>query len=696
MIAPSNITCTKRLFWIGLLSGIFLCEYLLFRTYILREVVSNYPAYSDQPAFLRFDYEVYEHILNEGFFQGLAHALMVCNPLFHIQVVIFFVFFGASRASALTLNFCYFLILQVVTFKTAKSLTGNRLLAITLLGLFLTALTPFFSVGGLWDFRTDMMAFCLYGIFIAAVIKSEIFLNKKWAIISAFVAVALILLRTVTIAYVGLIFGFLLCYFLLYRYFVAARDGTKFEQVRMRLKNFLFFGGIVAISCMPFIWFFRANFYGYYMVGHFVNNEKYVRAQMAGVINLASNLLFYPIVVVKSHIGILAGSLCLLLIGISIYGFIKNKFRIKYRISFKEAAVFLIICILAPLLALTFDLSKSGIVAGIMVPPIFWLVFWIFIHALGKQPWLGWRKDVIPALSAIIISLGIINYAYYFVKHDQLYERGLDQITKMYDDIGSYFYTVQKEQINFAADQVNDYLNLNVLTVLFYEKHNILLNSRMTLGTTLFALNLEQALEALQESDVFIANLNDYEREDAYPFNVSIRSIRPQLKEYAERVFISLGDYDFKGSTYRVYIRPIIQIWGGTGDKWITDQGIFLRIPAQITQPISKIILQGTADFTYLLPKKLKVFAFMTTNTGTRVNVPVTFTAIKSNYKIVLALAKQEANILSNIRNIRLKFSDYFIPEQHGISVDQRRLVLRIPTRQEIVFQKANDKPNSH
>ena len=52
----------KILFW-GLIITLIISEYLLFRTYVLREISNNYPAWSDQTAYLTLSYTLYENIL---------------------------------------------------------------------------------------------------------------------------------------------------------------------------------------------------------------------------------------------------------------------------------------------------------------------------------------------------------------------------------------------------------------------------------------------------------------------------------------------------------------------------------------------------------------------------------------------------------------------------------------------------------
>src|SRR5207249_11438683 len=89
--------------------------------------------------------------------------------------------FGPGWLQLLNVNFVYFVLLQIATVHAAWYAGGRRVIwAMFGLGLLLALDTPYFWAGGLMDFRLDFAAFCLYGIFMAIVIRSEVFGYLGW------------------------------------------------------------------------------------------------------------------------------------------------------------------------------------------------------------------------------------------------------------------------------------------------------------------------------------------------------------------------------------------------------------------------------------------------------------------------------------------------------------------------------------
>jgi len=561
-ISLINKQITSTTGWWWLFGGLFLFEYLLFRTYILREIVNYYPAYSDQANYLDLSYALYELILRYGFFKGVAvafHQYSVCSTvLFYIQAAVFFLFTGASRYYALLLNFIYFIILQVVIISVIKKRTNNYLFAVIFIGLLLLSLTPYLVAGGPADFRMDFMVFCLYGILVSSVLESEVFLNKKWTILSGCVAGLLVALRIFALAYIiGIVF-FLVCFLIIKRNDLSAK---------IRLKNLLIFAAICLLISLPVFWWVRDGIYGYYVLGHVLGPYKYIRSSTEGATGTVALLLYYPKSILVHQLGfVLVGWSCaLLLIIFASYRIAKAKlvFYTKGTILyFQEGLVFLGAAILAPFILLTLDLSKSPIVAGVLTVPIIWLIMWIFIYYYQKQHWTGRKQYLIYSMVVLTFLMGVYNYAMHFSKHGIFYsQENVQNITKMYDDLGDYVVKHHWDKVELAVDQSNDYLTHVSLSVLYYEHKHIIIKTGLTLGSDSCAyVTLAQALHELEKSNVFIANLGDYEQggyhDTPWPLSISLKAIRPQLRQYAEHHFSKLGDYSFKGYTFRVYVRP--------------------------------------------------------------------------------------------------------------------------------------------
>jgi len=548
--------------WLFVIS-LIVFEYCLFRVFALHEVVGFFPTRADQAGYLHASYVLYESILNGGFFANpishIAHAQTIIFPL---QAAVYFLIFGASRLSALSINFIYFAVLQIMLFHTIKGMTNKKLYVFIFLGLLLGTLTPFFHAGGMMDFRIDFMSFCLYGIFVTAVIKSDIFSDRKWTLISAALAVLMIMIRVITATYVGGVAFIMLGYYLL-QWLIAKRNGNVSTILIMRLKNLMLFCGINAAILLPVLWLIRKQLFSYYVIGHVVGGEKYIRAHQLGVTNWLSDLLYYPKVVFEHHIG-LANLAIIIVMLASIFAY--NHFAKSNKLepqkkpelfsSYSDAFVFLMSCVLVPLTILTMDLSKSPIVGGIVGVPFLWLVMCLFLYFTKGEVWEVPKASKLLATLAVLPFLyGIGNYTLHLTKPGRIAQRDdIKNVTKMYEDIGDYAVSAGWKHISLIADQIEDYLGASVLADVYYERKGLLLTtSNMSYG--IFALTKAQAISDLNHADVFITNLGKYSP-SPYPYDRQMDQYRFSLRKIAQQKFHVLGDYHFEHSIYRVYVKP--------------------------------------------------------------------------------------------------------------------------------------------
>src|SRR3989338_2355096 len=180
-IQINNIDWLNRYWWLGFIL-LIIGEFILFRNFVYREMVPYIPMAFDQAGYLSVAYGLYEIAKSQGIWAAIVSAMTFpSGPLFMLQSLLFFLLTGASRFSALSINFIYFAALQWVTFLTVRYLFKKTDMAIMAVGILLATKVPFYVGGGISDFRMDFIAFCLYGIFIAAVLRSNIFLNTKWS-----------------------------------------------------------------------------------------------------------------------------------------------------------------------------------------------------------------------------------------------------------------------------------------------------------------------------------------------------------------------------------------------------------------------------------------------------------------------------------------------------------------------------------
>ena len=541
-------SCSSRFFFYGLLLAVFVFEFLLFRTYVLQEVAPYYPQGVDQASYLKDAYVLYDSFIRQGVWVGLFQLPSnAASTLFVPQAALLFVLTEASRFNALLPNFFYFVAFQAIFVLAAKRLSHNIFIPLFALGLLLACRIPFKTMGGMADFRIDFIAFCLYGICISCVLVSKVFIKRRWIMVAAVCAMLLILMRSVTAAYLGILGVLLLLWF------------PWTSQASVRMKNLLLFGTLMTVMVLPFLWLKWDVLYEYYGVGHVLGGEKYIRAKELGTENIGDALIFYPRALLLQLNGAIWG-IAIILLGLVSYGkqtlaSSSLQLKIQARRVYRTGYIFLILSIIAPLIPLTLDMSKSSVAAGIMAPPVLWLLVWALMHfeAVCHKT----RGLQIFAIVVLMTGIAAQIHAFLFQPSSHKEKQESAQITRMYDEIGDYAHKKQWPQIKLSLDRICDYLLAGNQTVLYYERKKILLEVALQrLGAPIFAVTKEEALASLKNSNVVILNQGNYQNESPYPFDSTVAQLKPLLKEVAERDFVRLNDYTFRDSVYRVYVRP--------------------------------------------------------------------------------------------------------------------------------------------
>lgn len=551
----------KEILWWFFIISLFSFEYLVFRSYVLQEISPYYPANSDQSSYLMTLYPIYQNILNPNL-SIINKAILIfkeiflnlANSLFYLQGLIAFLFLGASRLSALTLNFTYFLILQLATTQLVKKLSHCKACGCVFLGLLLAIETPFFGTGDLVDFRLDFVTFCMYGLLITSIINSQIFLNRKWSIIAALIAIITIATREITFVYIILITLCLLFYFLLYKKLSCENEKINANK---SIRNIIIFASVFLTITLCILFLHRDHIYNYYIVGHITGIEKNIRANTAGITDKLSSLTYYFPYICK-HIGYWASMILFLISAFILYVFLKKNVKKKHIPNFKTGLFFLSSCAIIPLAILIMDMQKSYVVIGIIISPILWLFMWFFIYSLQKYDNKKTKQHILWILAIISMTIGILHYLHEYKQHSPFYYEHDNELTKMYEDIGNYTNMLNLRKINLAVDQINDYLNNGTLVVLYYEKYGILLDVDLTLGNSIFTINAKRAITSLRNSDVFIATLHQDSNPNSYPFNNDMRKLRPLLNKQVKKLFIIFNVYHFKGNTYKVYVKKYL------------------------------------------------------------------------------------------------------------------------------------------
>src|SRR5262249_18625573 len=157
--------------------GVALAQYLLFRSFVLRELAWTYPLNDDQLLYLTQAYGLFDAMRSPrgarellSMLAGHRAQIAANGVMLPTQASLLFFLRGASRLTALTLNLAYYVLWQVVTLLCVRSISGSIYLAAVAWGLVLAVHSPFLPIGGLTDFRGDSIALSLFGAFVAIVL----------------------------------------------------------------------------------------------------------------------------------------------------------------------------------------------------------------------------------------------------------------------------------------------------------------------------------------------------------------------------------------------------------------------------------------------------------------------------------------------------------------------------------------------
>ena len=276
--------CNRRYFDQGLLLVLIALEALLFLNFFSREIAWHPPLYYDQSAYLTEAYRLEERVFSKGpaeLWNALWYNAGPNGLLLPIEGAFAGLFLSTSRLPQLSVLFIAFSALQVIAFATARRVWGRRAYGYMALGLILCQTTAWYVAGGLFDFRIDFMAYCLYGIWVCAALRSQLFLNRALAVGCGLLGAFLVLHRFLTITYVlGVYIGFAASCILIGIF--ARRDVDLINRMRQSLYNLLLSAGSLVLVVTPIILVNWKAIFPYY-VTNIYSGEGAVRAREFGI-----------------------------------------------------------------------------------------------------------------------------------------------------------------------------------------------------------------------------------------------------------------------------------------------------------------------------------------------------------------------------------------------------------------------------
>jgi hypothetical protein len=679
----------------GLIGLLILIQWLLFRQYAEREIVWGYPAYFDQAVYLAQCHEIYEVIIQDGFWRGIGHFVRMDLPngrSLPLQGALMFLLFGASRLSALALNFLYFAGFLAVLAYTLHWLTGRWAIAFTGIGLALASGTRFFWAGGYMDFRLDFINACNYGILLCLVIRSEMFRSRGWSLVVG-VQIALTLwLRLLMAPILVGVFGLLGVLFL--------------YRSRAQLRNLLAAAALALVLLLPCLVPSLRQSLQYY-VGEAVSGAPAARADEQQIRNVTEWALYYVRSIAVDHLGrtfISLGAILiivsLLVLAVSRGGIRDAHIRLGGQFERTETLMFLGASFLVPLLVLTIYPVRSPVVANILAPPAFGLVLLpvvivvglssaVFRSALIVNAW------IVTATGASLL-LGLHNELGNLSRpgpHRE-YEEDTRKIVAFVDTFVTHCKRTGLKRPFVALDRITDYLNGGTIRALAYERHGYILRPQYSMPQGMFPVSESQAIENIANADLAIVRDTDaplvlgYD----YPFNVEMRKHQERLRSAAAEHLERIATVQAFGEAIGLYIRPTARLAGESG-RWITSKGVDIISSTEALKRRPLILLSGRTMRVGDFHESIDVFAELSDPPGREGTVaPARFrvqrvTPFHVDYEILIDTSGLSLPPSPDVK-IHLRFNNYFVPRQVSGSNDDRELVIETPERIQLLTSK--------
>ncbi|MBV9392689.1 MAG: hypothetical protein JOY96_12445 [Verrucomicrobia bacterium] len=482
-------------------------------TFFTREIAWYPPSNDDQSSYLAESYRTKERILTHGFGQlaSVLKSQYYTGLALPVLGAVSGLFLPGGRLPQLFILFAGFAFLQVCAFFTGQAVWRSRSYGYMLLGLILCQNTPWYWAGGLFDFRFDFIAYCIYGVWACAVIRSQLFLHRGWSIGCGIIAAFLVLNRFLTFIYVtGVSAGFaVLCAaaVLIYR-----NDTDLVQRMSRRLYNLLLSIGILAFLVMPFLILSWRKIFEYYGVGHMLGSVKDARVHQAGINNFMQSLFFYPNSLLRDQWGLtFVLATAIVLLGSLIVFLANNKARNRkpqgHDETFLLQVIFLLGAIVGPLIVLTIDTDKNSVVGGIVGVPTALLLVAVAARIAGSRSVRGAEiPRTVTACSVAVFVLGIVTVVDQLSRHQPEYSQRSD-LTRLVE--------LNKWLVNYASahgwydprisfDVVSPWFNGYGITDTGYEETGKFIEFHPLLGSDIMGTDREGALAQLGKSDFLI------------------------------------------------------------------------------------------------------------------------------------------------------------------------------------------------
>ena len=663
--------------WWGwaVVAALIAVEVTMFVTYARREVVWAYPGNYDQPAYLTSTYTVGRDAAAHGL-PGAArmhlarpHAAGVLLPL---QAAVHGVILGPGRLGALTVNFAYLALFQCALAGTLFWLTRNWWVALAGFGLTLTLKTVFLPAGGAFDFRIDFVSFCLFGVFLCALVRSRGLLTARGSAAVGAVAAVLVLFRFIAAVYLAGIFGVLGAALLAARW--AAVEPEARRRAAARLRGWAVALTVVAVATGPFLYKQRATIKAYYVGGHITSSEKDVRAAADGLHVWVDAAAYYPRSVARDHTGPAfwwaAGAVC----GVGLLGLVGAARGAGARAGLRRVVPIAVVGLAVPLGVLTAHTLKSPVVGVVLLPPLVLLA--VAPLAATARVWAA-RPWVLRGAAGATLLCGFVTQLSFASAPGPYAHLGDDgpRTMRAMADLGAACDAKGLSDPVFFTDSTCPDFQTSVVQLTEFETTGRWRDYRDG-GISIFAGEEEEHVRRVTRADLVVLGgvPTGYHK---YPYDEALEKVRPRLRAYCDANLTRVGEYRLGGRVVTTYVRGHLRVEGVTADGWVTDQGVRLVGTLADLKNCRRVELRRVTHPNYL-GRTPGVTAELTL--GDRPPRPLAAAATADLAAVRVEWVPVDLPADTPV-TVHVRFDATFSPRERGTGDDPRRLVMSVGPR---------------
>ncbi len=537
----------------------FLVQFCLYYQFLHREILWAFPGHWDQVRYLQESQDAFQKILTEPLVRGLWHAFASPTPtgnLLCIEAAVLYLFLGTSRLTALLVLFAHTILFQIIAVTTIRWLSKRWSVAAIGLALLLLAATQFRVEGSLATFQIDFAAYCTFGILICLVLRSDILANRRVTLLAAVVASYLILLRFITLVYLGSIAAVFLVMVVVF-WAIRWRQTPISLLTKKRIKNLGLAIALIVAICSPVFWHNRVAIHQYYFVNG--QNEKNIRAKEVGVHSSLDSILFYPRAIWNDHGGPYFRNTAIPLILLSLLvlalrsknGGTPDDSSLAHRLNVPLAYLALFSSLLGPYLVLTTDVVKTSYVGNIFMPPLWAIITLTLVCAaesLRSHTRSRWTRYAPTALAAILFSIAVSYQvdAYNTPRRYVRQREDINRVLELHDLIGQECQKLGLQSIALGLDRLSDAFHPSCVAATQRERHQIIFSAHPAFAFRVAAVTEDEVLPGLHLADFVLLTLSGSEG-PPYPFDTSMEVMRPKLLEICDREMVPLRETSFLG-----------------------------------------------------------------------------------------------------------------------------------------------------